>query len=106
MPIEETHTDYELVVSGQLPDGDIEIGYYLKPSSWGKGYATEICRRLLQFAFEESPLAEVVATHDPGNEASRRVLLKSGFIDRSPGRSYGVDGFFYRITREEWLTGS
>ncbi len=105
MPIEESDTDYDLVIPGQLPDGDVEVGYYLKPSAWGKGYATEICRRLLQFAFEESPLTEIVATHDPGNLASRKVLLKSGFIDCSPRRNYGVDGLYYRITRVEWLNG-
>ena len=86
-----------------MPDAEIEVGYFLKPSAWGKGIATEACRRIVQCAFEESPLEEVVATFDPGNTASRNVLLKAGFTDRGTRRSYGEDGPYFRITREEWL---
>jgi ribosomal-protein-alanine N-acetyltransferase len=102
MPIDEDDTDFGLVIPGQMPDGDVEIGYFLKRSVWGKGYATEACKRLLQMAFEESPLTEVVATFDAGNIASENVLRKAGFSDRGVRRSYGEDGANYRITRDEW----
>ncbi len=102
MPIDDTKTDYSLVVPDRIPDGYVEVGYFLKRSAWGKGYATEVCRQLLQFAFEASPLAEIVATHDEANTASRNVLLKSGFQDLGTRRSYGEDGPFYRITRDQW----
>lgn len=105
MPVETNKTDYMLVVPGQMPDGDVEIGFFLKKSAWGNGYATEAAKRLLQMAFEESPLAEIVATFDDGNTASRNVLEKAGFVDRGRRRCYGVDGAYYRITREEWLSG-
>jgi len=103
MPVEEDDTDYDLVVLGQMPKADVEVGYFLKPSAWRRGCATEACRRLLQFAFEESPLNEVVATLDEGNDASRNVLLKSGFIDRGMRRCYGEDGPDFRIARDEWM---
>ena len=103
MPVEENTTDYSLVVPGKMPDGDIEIGYYLKRSAWGAGYATEASRRLLQFAFEETPLKEVVATFDKGNRASRNVLQKAGFTDRGTMLCYGNEGVNFRITRDEWL---
>jgi ribosomal-protein-alanine N-acetyltransferase len=103
MPIDGDTTDWSLVVPGELPDADIEIGFFIKKSAWGNGYATEACRRLLQFAFEDSPLREVVATFDDANHASRNVLAKSGFVDRGRRRSYGEDGAYFRITREEWL---
>ena len=103
MPVEEKDTDYSLVRPGQMPEGDIEIGYYLKRSAWGKGYATEASTRLIQFAFEESPLTEVVANFEAGNKASRMVLEKVGFVNRGTMRCYGVDGPNYRITRDEWL---
>ena len=104
MPIERNTTDYDLVVPGEMPNGDIEIGYYLKRSAWGFGYATEASRRLLEFAFEETPLQEVVATFDPKNLASRNVLVKAGFIERGTMRCYGQDGGLnFRITRDEWL---
>ena len=103
MPIEEDDTDYSLVVPGKMPQTDIEIGYYLKRSAWGCGYATEACRRMLQFAFQETALKEVVATFDKENLASRNVLEKAGFADRGTMLCYGKDGANFRITRDEWL---
>ena len=102
IPIEEDDTDYSLVTPGKMPTGDIEIGYFLKRSAWGCGYATEACRRLLQFAFQESPLKEVVATFHKDNFASRNVLEKAGFTDRGTMRCYGNDGLSFRITHDEW----
>ena len=37
MSVEDDDTDFSLVLPGQMPDGDIEIGYFLKRSAWGKG---------------------------------------------------------------------
>ena len=102
MPIEEDDTDYSLVVPDQMPDGDVEIGYFLKRSAWGHGIATEACRRLLQFAFEDTTLNEVVATFDVENVASKKVLIKAGLVDRGMMRCFGEDGPNYRITRDEW----
>lgn len=91
----------EHVIRKELPNW-VEIGYFFKRSAWGKGYATETCKRLLQFAFEESPLTEVVATFEQGNVASRYVLKKAGFVDRGMRRAYGEVGPNYRVTRNEW----
>ena len=102
MPIEEDDTDYSLVVPGKMPDGDVDIGFSLKRSAWGHGYATEACRRLLQFAFQETPLKEVVATFEEENISSKNVLEKAGFINRGTQRCYGDTSPNYRITREEW----
>lgn len=106
MPVEKDDTNWSLLIPGQMPDDDVEVGYFLKQSAWGKGYATEACKRLLQLAFEESPLSEVVASYDAGNDTSRNVLLKSGFVDRGMRRCYGEDGPDLRITREEWLVAT
>jgi len=102
MPIENKETDFSLVVPGKYPDADTEIGFFLKPSAWGYGYATEACRRMLQFAFEEATLKEVVATFHKDNNASRNVLQKAGFIDRGTMQCYGEVGLNFRITRDEW----
>lgn len=104
MPVEEKDTDYSLVVPGRMPEGDVEIGYFLKRSAWGKGYATEACKRLIQMAFEESPLTEIVANFEEGNVASRNVLEKLGFVNHGTMRCYGTDGPNYRLTRDEWLS--
>ena len=102
MPIDKDDTDFSLVVMGQMPDAEIEIGFFLKRSAWGRGYATEVCKRLLQFAFQEVSLNEVVASVDEDNVASKKVLEKSGLLDRGRTRCYGKDSPIYRITRDEW----
>lgn len=102
LPIDEEDTDFSLVVMGQMPDAEIEIGFFLKRSAWGRGYATEVCKRLLQFAFQEVSLNEVVASVDEDNVASKKVLEKCGLLDRGRTRCYGKDSPIYRITRDEW----
>ncbi len=57
---------------------DWEFVYFLRRDAWGKGYATEIARRLVEFAFEELNLNQVFATVDNENSASIRVLKKAG----------------------------
>ena len=104
MPIEDDNTDFSLVVPGTMPDADIEIGYFLKPSAWGCGYATEAAGRLLEFAFLASPLQEVVATFDEDNVASRLVLEKAGFRDHGTRRCYGEESMNFRISRDDWLS--
>lgn len=102
MPVEIDDTDWDLVEGEEIPEGDIEVGYILRRSAWGRGYATEACGRLLRFAFEDSPLEEIVATIDPENIASRRVLLKCGMRELGLVRAYADDLPGFRITREQW----
>ena len=104
MPVDTQVTDYDSVVPGEYPDAEIEIGFFLRPSAWRKGYALEACRRVLRFVFEESPLTEIVANIDPANSASRGLLTKLGFVDRGFGRAYGVDAPRYTVTRDDWLS--
>ena len=105
IPVELDDTDWDLVVGEQIPEGDIEIGYVLKKSAWGKGYATEACKRLLKFAFEDSPLKEIVATTDPENAASQRVLEKCGLVYQGLVRAYANEMPGFRITRQQWRLG-
>lgn len=57
---------------------DWEIGYYLKPAEWGKGFATEIASRLVRYGFEVAGLNEIYATVDKENTGSIHVLEKCG----------------------------
>ena len=103
MPTEEDDVDYDLIVMGRMPDADIEVGYFLKPSAWGQGYATEVCKRMLQFAFQEASLNELVASVDANNVASKNVLEKSGFRYLGRTRCWGKDSPIYKIARDEWI---
>ena len=57
---------------------DREITYFLKTSTWGKGYATEIAKRLVELGFDDLKLSEVFATIDDENLNSIKVIEKSG----------------------------
>ena len=75
---------------------EAETGYMLFPEYWGKGYATEITKLLMEKAEETAVLMKITAIIDPENAASRNVLLKNGFvsekicdIDGLPGEILG-----------------
>jgi RimJ/RimL family protein N-acetyltransferase len=59
------------------PTSDIEVGWHLHPDTWGKGYATEAARALIDRAFATG-LRQVYAIVKPGNEASIAVTRRLG----------------------------
>ncbi|MBI4030065.1 MAG: GNAT family N-acetyltransferase [Proteobacteria bacterium] len=56
-----------------------EIGYWVRKSAQGKGYATEGTNALLRYAFNALQAQRVEITHAEGNDKSRRVIEKLGF---------------------------
>ncbi|HVI48083.1 MAG TPA: GNAT family N-acetyltransferase [Chitinophaga sp.] len=56
----------------------IEIGWRLKKSVWGQGYATEGAIRCLQFGFHELQFAEVYSFTAVINHRSENVMKKAG----------------------------
>lgn len=72
-----------------LADDDYEIGWWLDPAAWGKGYATEGGRAIVDEAFTRLAAPSVVARVQPGNAASLRVAAALGLtperdtVDRS-----------------------
>jgi RimJ/RimL family protein N-acetyltransferase len=87
-----------------------ELGYRLRRSAWGKGYATEGSRALIRKGFTELDVRRVVASTMAVNVASRRVMEKAGLrlvrIYYEPW-PYPIEGseegdVEYAVTREEW----
>ena len=60
--------------------GVTEIGWMMQRQFWGRGYATEMARALLDHAFTVLGLAEVVAFTVPANARSRRVMERLGMV--------------------------
>lgn len=62
-----------------LPNGvgEVEVGWHLHPDSWGRGYATEAARAVVDRGFDAG-LPEVYAVVRPGNEASLAVCRRLG----------------------------
>lgn len=58
---------------------ELEIGYWLTPSAWGRGYATEAARAVVDIARHALGRKRLVSGHFLDNPASGRVLRKLGF---------------------------
>jgi RimJ/RimL family protein N-acetyltransferase len=67
------------ICSIELREGEAEIGYWLGVPFWGRGYATEAARALIDHAFGELGHKALVSGARVSNPASRRVLEKCGF---------------------------
>jgi [ribosomal protein S5]-alanine N-acetyltransferase len=61
-----------------LEDLGLEVMYSLAPSVWGKGYATEAARAVVDHALGPLGLPEVLAEVDAGNRASAAVAERLG----------------------------
>ena len=86
----------ELVGSIALKDisrGEAEVGYWIGVPYWGRGYASEACHALVQFALDRLRLRRLHASHLARNPQSGRVLFKAGFRHLGLGHSQcGVQG--------------
>ncbi len=58
----------------------IELGYRLCQAHWGRGYATEVSRALIEKGFREDGVEVVVGETLAENLGSRRVMEKAGMI--------------------------
>jgi len=61
-----------------LEDLGLEVFYSLAPGSWGRGYATEAARAVVEHALGPLGLPEVLAEVDEGNTASVAVVVRLG----------------------------
>jgi [ribosomal protein S5]-alanine N-acetyltransferase len=64
---------------GPNKEGIIDIGYSIIPSYQGKGYATEMGKAMVNWGLSQPNVNKVIATCNPDNFASIRVLEKIGF---------------------------
>jgi ribosomal-protein-alanine N-acetyltransferase len=62
----------------RLEDLGFEVFYSLTPASWGRGYATEAARAVLDYALGPLGLPEVLAEVDADNTASIAVVERLG----------------------------
>ncbi len=83
--------------------GQVEVGYVVKPTYWGRGFATEITKASLRIGFESLGLRRVIGIAQSVNASSRRVMEKCGMIFEAELPSPdGVAGVRYAITSEMW----
>jgi len=74
-------------VEGHGPE--VEAAYLLRRDRWGRGYATEALRAVLDAGHRELGLERIVALAYPENDASRHVMEKAGMRPDGTSASYG-----------------
>lgn len=89
-----------------------ELGYVLGREHWGKGYAGEAQRRVVEFGFGDLALHRLEADTHPGNEASARSLERLGFRREGVLRERWIvdgersDSVIWGLLAGEWAAGS
>ena len=57
-----------------------EMGYMIAPELWNQGYATEVCRFIIDYARENTDFEELYCRIDEKNTASVRLAKRLGFV--------------------------
>ncbi|MEE8271118.1 MAG: GNAT family N-acetyltransferase [Alphaproteobacteria bacterium] len=77
----------------------VEIGWWLRPRLWGRGYASEAGTAAMAHAFAACRLDSLYAVIQPDNAASRRVAERLGMALDHARDHRGIDVVIYRRDR-------
>lgn len=99
------------VVNKDIDNMVFELGHCYSKDTWGKGIATEVFSRVIEFLFDEVGVEVITAKHNESNIASGKVMKKANMKYDGTLRSRVIDkvtkereGFVcYSITRDEYL---
>lgn len=85
-----------------------EIGWVFNPAFHNRGYASEAAQAILDFGFGEMKVHRIIATCQPQNTPSYRVMEKIGmrregyFKQCIPNGNGWWDEYYYAMLKEEW----
>jgi len=95
--------------SVEMVEGEGEIGYWIGEPFWGQGLIPEAVLELLRHAFEDLKLTAVWCGYFDGNEKSKRVQEKCGFISHHSEHNKPVilmnefrTVHYTKMLREDW----
>jgi RimJ/RimL family protein N-acetyltransferase len=90
-------------------EDECELGYWIGKPFWGQGLIPEASRALLRRAFEELGMRAVWCGYYDGNEKSRKVQTKLGFVYQHKTEGLEVTllnelrtGHCNLMTKERW----
>lgn len=88
-----------------LPEiGETELLYLFKRPAWGRGFATEGSRAVIDFARDRLQLGYLVALAVPENIASIAVMRRCGFSHEGPIHIFGIDAVRYGLRLRQPVT--
>ncbi|MEV5030633.1 GNAT family N-acetyltransferase [Paenibacillus sp. LPE1-1-1.1] len=90
--LKENNTFIGLVSLENHRDGlHMEVSYEFSPNNWGHGYAEEVIRRLILYAFKELNQSKLIAEIQSANLSSCRLLEKVGMKAEQTLYRYGAE---------------
>jgi ribosomal-protein-alanine N-acetyltransferase len=89
----------------QVMDGlhELDVGYHLLPSAWGKGFATEAAIACREFAREHRCAPSVISLIDHQNFASQAVARRNGMTHEKDTVHRGVPAMVWRVMLDQPL---
>jgi RimJ/RimL family protein N-acetyltransferase len=94
-------------------DDECELGYWLGQKYWGQGLIPEAARDLIRHGFEDLNMKIIWCGYYDGNEKSKRVQEKLGFLYHHTCEELPVPllgetriGHTNYMTKEQWLRKS
>lgn len=76
---------------------ELEIGYHLLPSAWGRGYAAEAAMACKAFAQEHTLAPSVISLIDHDNLKSQAVAKRNGMQYEKDTVHHGVPAMVFRV---------
>jgi RimJ/RimL family protein N-acetyltransferase len=83
-----------------------EIGYQIRRDQQGHGYATEMARACMHYAFETMRADHIISLIRPDNMPSRRVAEKNGLTVDRKMMFHEMLHLVYRLSKEQWELGT
>ena len=90
-------------------EDEYELGYWIGKPFWGQGLIPEASREMLRYTFEDLGMNRIWCGYYDGNEKSRRVQEKLGFVYQRKTEGIEVKqmneirtGHSNLMTRERW----
>lgn len=81
------------------PAAEPELLYGFEVTAWGKGYGFEMAHAIVQDALAHKRVESLIATVDPENSASIKILKRLGFMLIDSGLDeFGLPTDTYRMT--------
>lgn len=89
-----------------------QIGFALRPDTWGQGFGTQTVELLLTLGFDQLSLHRIWGARSPGNTVSDNLMRKLGMVIEGRIRHHLLvrnswrDSIIHSILEDEWRTNA
>ncbi len=81
---------------------ELEVSYAVLPKYRNMGYATEVAKKMRDFAFEQGYTDSLISIIHTDNHKSEKVAIKNGMTKSSQLVLWDIPVYIYRINKKDW----